>query len=76
MTYEAFKKWWWIGGIVFINIPVLIAVLSIVSAVANDPEFFTELFTEVLTRHNVEQFQDMQMKVDYLWVEAGGDMAE
>lgn len=76
MTYETFKKWWWIGGIIFINIPVLIAVLSIVSAVANDPEFFTELFTEVLTRHNVEQFQDMQLKVNYLWVEAGGDMRE
>lgn len=59
-----------------VNVPVLIALLSIGYAIWNDPEFYQELFTEVLTRENVKRFSEMALKVDYLWVEAGGDMRE
>ena len=72
MNFATFKKWWWLLGLV--NVPVLIALLSIGYAIWEDPEFYQELFTEVLTRENVKKFSEMAMKVDYLWVEAGGDM--
>jgi len=71
---QKIKNPWFLLAAVFINIPVSIAVLSIVMVVVRDPEFVTELFTEILTRENVVKFNDMQSKVDYLWVEAGGDM--
>jgi len=74
MNFAALKNWWWLLGLV--NVPVLIALLSIGYAIWNDPEFYQELFTEVLTRENVKRFSEMALKVDYLWVEAGGDMRE
>ena len=61
MNWKTLQHWWWLGGIIFVNVPVLITILTVATVVWRDPDFIRELFTEVLTRENVAKFNALWM---------------
>lgn len=64
--FERLKEFRWYIVATIAAAPYLITVLSIMVAFANDPKFFAELFTEILTRENVDRVTNGLTVVDWL----------
>jgi|APSaa5957512535_1039671.scaffolds.fasta_scaffold79891_3 hypothetical protein len=58
-------NWWWL--LVLLGTAGGIAAVKIGIAFYEDPEWFVRLFTEVLTKPNLELYERRMDKLDFLW---------